>query len=167
MIQFISDAMLGRLTRWLRILGHSVFYDQALSDNQILSIAHANNWILLTRDHELHQRAQQQGIHCIYLKGRSISDKLVELGRHLSLSFHLTATFSRCALCGARLTQVDKSKIQSEVSSGTLNRYTVFWQCENCSKIYWQGSHWNRISQTITHVNNIINTTIPETKKRK
>jgi uncharacterized protein with PIN domain len=167
MIQFISDAMLGRLTRWLRILGHAVVYDHALSDSQILSIAHANNWILLTRDHELHQRAQQQGIHCIYLNGRTISDKLVELARHLSLSFHLDATFSRCAVCGARLEQVDKSMIQRDVPAGTLNHYTMFWQCENCSKIYWQGSHWNRISQTMTQVNNIINAIPPEIQKRK
>ncbi len=167
MIQFISDAMLGRLTRWLRILGHPVFYDQALSDNQILSMAHANNWILLTKDHELHQRAQQQGIQCIYLKGCTISNKLVELARHLSLSFCLDTAFSRCAVCGAHLKQVDKSLIQSQVPSGTLNHYTTFWQCENCSKIYWKGSHWNRISQTITHVNNIVNVTAPEIKKRK
>ena len=159
MIEFISDAMLGRLTRWLRILGHTVVYDQALSDNQILSMAHTNNWILLTRDHELHQRAQQQEIHSIYLKGRTISDKLVELARHLSLSFHLDAKFSRCALCGARLEQVNKSMIHSDVPAGTLNHYSTFWQCKNCSKIYWQGSHWNRISQTMTHVNNIVNAT--------
>jgi hypothetical protein len=167
MIQFISDAMLGRLTRWLRILGHSVFYDQALSDNQILSLAQANNWLLLTRDHELHQRAQQQGIPCIYLYGRTISDKLAELARHLSLSFHLDATFSRCAVCGARLTQVDKSTIQSEIPARTRNRFTEFWQCENCSKIYWQGSHWNQISQTITQVNNTVNVSTPEVEKRK
>jgi uncharacterized protein with PIN domain len=167
MKQFITDAMLGRLTRWLRILGHAVFYDQALSDNQILLLAQANNWILLTRDHELHQRAQQQGILCIYLQGRTISDKLVEVARHLSLSFHLDATYSRCAVCGARLEQVDKSLIQSEVSVGTLNRYTVFWQCENCGKVYWQGSHWNRISQTMTQVNNLVNVSTSKVKKRK
>jgi uncharacterized protein with PIN domain len=167
MIQFISDAMLGRLTRWLRILGHTVFYDQTLSDNQILTMAQANNWILLTRDHELYQRAQQQGIFCIYLQGRTISEKLVEVARHLSLSFHLDATFSRCAVCGASLEQVDKSLIQSEVPAGTLNRYTVFWQCEKCGKVYWQGSHWNQISQTVTQVNNIVNASNLEVKKRK
>ena len=149
--------MLGRLTRWLRILGYAVFYNQALSDNQILSLAQVNHWILLTRDHELHQRALQQGIHCIYLHGRTISDKLAELARHLSLSFHLDAKFSRCAVCGARLEPVDKSTIQSEIPARTLNHYTEFWQCEECSKVYWQGSHWNRISQTITQVNNTVN----------
>lgn len=157
MIQFISDAMLGRLTRWLRILGHTVIYDQELSDNQILSLAQANNWTILTRDHELHQRALRQGTLCIYLRGRTISDKLVELSRHFSLSFQLDATISRCAVCGAYLEQVDKSIIQSEIPAGTLNHYTTFWQCVKCSKVFWQGSHWNRICQTVTQVNEIVN----------
>lgn len=165
MIQFISDAMLGRLTRWLRILGHAVFYDQALSDDQILSLAQAKNWILLTRDHELHQRAQHQSTLCLYLKGHTISDKLVEIARQFSLSFHLDATVSRCALCGACLTQVDKTAIQTEIPPGTLSRFTVFWQCESCSKVYWQGSHWNRISQTLMHVNARISS--PEENGRK
>lgn len=165
MLQFISDAMLGRLTRWLRILGHPVFYDQALSDDQILSLAQTNNWILLTRDHELHQRAQQQGTLGLYLQGHTISDKLVEIARQFSLSFHLDARVSRCALCGACLTQVDKTAIQTEIPLGTLSRFTAFWQCESCSKVYWQGSHWNRISQTVTHVNARIST--PEVNCRK
>ncbi len=158
MIQFVADAMLGRLTRWLRILGYEVVYNHTLSDNQILTVAQSKHAVLLTRDHELHQRAQQQGILSLHLHGATVPDKLVEIATLLSLSFHLDTRVSRCALCGSQLQQVDKTTIQAKVPSGTFNHFSVFWQCTTCGKIYWQGSHWNQISQAMTRITNIIKT---------
>ena len=157
MIQFVADAMLGRLTRWLRILGYAVFYDQALSDDQILALAQDKNGILLTRDYELHKRAQHQDMRSLYLRGVTVLDKLVEIATRYSISFHLDASISRCAKCGDHLQQVDKTTIQTEIPAGTFSHFSAFWRCETCGKVYWQGSHWNRISQTVAHVTNILN----------
>jgi uncharacterized protein with PIN domain len=162
MIQFVADAMLGRLTRWLRILGYAVFYDHALYDDQILALAQAKNGILLTRDHELHERAQHQDISCLYLCGVTVQDKLVEIATRYSLSFHLDAKLSRCAICGAHLQHVEKTTIQTEIHVGTFNHFSEFWRCQNCGKVYWQGSHWNRITQTVAHVTNIVNKSPPD-----
>ena len=83
MTRFIANSMLGRFTRWLRMLGHDVIYLNETSDDELLELAEGENRILLTRDLELYRRACTRELSTLYLKGRTIAEKLVEVKRRL------------------------------------------------------------------------------------
>ena len=75
-MKFLADGMLGKLTRWLRMLGHDVTYDVQLNDNDLLELAKKENRVLLTKDLELYQRAVAKGMDALYFEGKSESERL-------------------------------------------------------------------------------------------
>ena len=65
-MKFLADSMLGKLARWLRMLGHDVTYNIQLNDNELLELAKKENRVLLTKDLELYKRAAAKGIDALY-----------------------------------------------------------------------------------------------------
>ena len=69
-MKFLADSMLGKLARWLRMLGHDVTYNVELDDNVLLEVAKKENRVLLTRDLELYQRAIDKDLDAFYVEGK-------------------------------------------------------------------------------------------------
>jgi len=148
-LKFIADGMLGKLTRWLRILGHNVKYSNKLDDNQLLTIAKKERRILLTRDLELYQQATAKGINAFYLEGTDEAERLAQLAKRFGIKLEVDMTTSRCPKCNARVKPVAKEKVMNKVEKTTFTYYNEFWQCPKCEQIYWQGAHWTRIRKTL------------------
>ena len=141
--------MLGKLTRWLRILGHNVKYSNRLDDNQLLTIAKKERRILLTRDLELYQQATAKGINAFYLEGADEAERLAQLAKRFGIKLEVDMTTSRCPKCNTRVKPIEKEKIADKVEKSTFTYYNEFWQCPKCEQIYWQGAHWTRIRKTL------------------
>ncbi len=148
-MKFIADGMLGKLTRWLRILGHNVKYSNKLDDNQLLTIAKKERRILLTRDLELYQQATAKGINAFYLEGTDEAERLAQLAKRFGIKLEVDMTISRCPKCNTRVKPIEKEKIADKVEKSTFTYYNEFWQCPKCEQIYWQGAHWTRIRKTL------------------
>ena len=148
-MKFIADGMLGKLTRWLRILGHNVKYSNKLDDNQLLTIAKKERRILLTRDLELYQQATAKGINAFYLEGTDEAERLAQLAKRFGIKLEVDMTTSRCPKCNTRVKPIEKEKIADKVEKSTFTYYNEFWQCPKCEQIYWQGAHWTRIRKTL------------------
>lgn len=142
--------MLGKLTRWLRILGHNVKYSNKLDDNQLLIIAKKERRILLTRDLELYQHATTKGVNAFYLEGTDEAERLAQLAKRFHIKLEVDMKTSRCPKCNARVQQIEKEKVVDKVEKSTLTYYNEFWRCPKCGQIYWQGAHWTRIRKTLT-----------------
>jgi hypothetical protein len=148
-VNFIVDGMLGKLTRWLRMMGHDVKYSIKLDDAELLVIAKKENRVLLTRDLALYQQAVAKGIDAYYAEGNTEPERLAELAQRYSITLAIDLEKSRCPRCNAKLNPVPKQEIGDKVEKNTFIYYDDFWLCPNCGHVYWQGAHWTKISATL------------------
>ena len=148
-LKFIADGMLGKLARWLRMLGHNVKYSSALGDDQLLKIAKNEHRVLLTRDLELYQQAAAKGVKAVYIEGEDEAEKLAKLAKRFGFRLEINLKNSRCPKCNARIRPVAKEAIKEKVPESTYKYYKEFWECQKCGQIYWQGAHWKRINETL------------------
>jgi uncharacterized protein with PIN domain len=148
-LKFIADGMLGKLTRWLRMLGQDVEYSNNTEDADLLALAKNEDRILLTRDFELYQRALGRGVDAFYLEGSTGEKKLAELAKRYGVPLEIDMSTSRCPKCNALVKSVPHEKIAETVEKNTFEHYNEFWQCSRCGQIYWQGAHWTKIEQSL------------------
>jgi uncharacterized protein len=150
-MHFLLDGMLGKLTRWLRMLGYEATYLNNCEDSKLLTLAKRDSLTLLTSDHELFRVAASRGIECFLVEGRTEAERLAALAERYKLNLSIDTTISRCPACGSRLRETPKDQVEGTVPPATFKVHHTFWACNNpeCGKVYWQGSHWNKIEQTL------------------
>ena len=146
-MRFVVDGMLGKLARWLRMLGHEVDYDPGLNDSSLLDLTARNGAALLTRDEELHNRAEARHVRAMLVTGDSEEQKLADVAREYGVPLVVDMSLTRCPKCGASLSYAERTEVAPNVSASSLRLYSEFWKCTsvNCSKVYWRGSHWKKI----------------------
>ncbi len=148
-MRFITDGMLGKLTRWLRMLGQDVEYSRSLNDEQLINTAKAEDRILLTRDLELYQQARKRGVNTTLVKGATEAEKLASLAKRFNFKLEIDVTVSRCPKCNTSIRPISKDEILDRIPETTSTYYDEFWECSECGQIYWQGAHWKRIEKTL------------------
>ncbi|RLG60933.1 hypothetical protein DRN86_01270 [Candidatus Geothermarchaeota archaeon] len=149
-IKFIADEMNGNLAKWLRILGYDCLYPKGGDnlDEKILRTAEKEKRIVLTADRELFRTCVKRGIKAVYTPFVQIEEKLAYLIRKLNLSVDFSLA-PRCTICNHKLRYVHSDELKGKLDEGIIRRYKKFWVCDNCGKIYWEGSHWINIKRTI------------------
>lgn len=147
--RFIADAMLGRVARWLRTLGYDTVYDDAISDSDLVRRSLLEDRIILTRDRRI--PLEWRIDNCLVLEGDGTTDRLSEVISALDLS-RPERLFTRCRSCNAELAPVDPEDVSAEVPPRVLERHDTFSRCPDCGKIYWEGSHAERMRNLIERV---------------
>ncbi|MCX7726297.1 MAG: Mut7-C ubiquitin/RNAse domain-containing protein [Chitinispirillaceae bacterium] len=141
---FIADVHLGKLVRYLRLLGFDTYYNNSLEDKEIIRIALEENRILLTRDRRI--LYQKRVIHGCCPR----SDNPLEQLKEILLRYDLkkkAKPFTRCLCCNGLLDYVEKEKIIELLEPKTRIYYNTFKRCSLCKKIFWQGSHPERLKK--------------------
>lgn len=146
--RFLLDGMLGSLTSWLRICGFDTAYHKDMNDDFLITEAKKGNRILLTKDKQLLERSKKFGVKAYYVLGDNIIMQLSFLCVNLGIT--LTPSSSRCSKCNAEIILKDKNNFKNRVSENTYRNYDEFWVCNSCDKIYWKGSHWKKILETLS-----------------
>ena len=155
-MKFIADGMLGKLTRWLRMLGQDVEYSRSLNDEQLIKTAKAENRVLLTRDLKLYPQARKRGVSTTLVKGATEAEKLAYLAKLFNFKLEIDVTVSRCPKCNTPIRPVSKDKIVDRIPEATSTYYDDFWECPSCGQIYWRGSHWKRIEETLEEARRVL-----------
>jgi uncharacterized protein with PIN domain len=148
-IAFIVDVNAGRLALFLRMLGFDTLYGNETGDSRIAEIAGSQNRILLSRDTALLKR--KIIMHGYLLRRHNPKEQLVEVVRLYDLSSKCKP-LSRCIPCNGLLVPVNKKHIMDQLEPLTQKHYHSFNICENCGKIYWPGSHLEKIKDFITDI---------------
>ncbi len=141
--------MLGKLTRWLRMLGQDVEYTTAMADQTLILEAKKTSRVLLTRDIQLFQRAMTRGAEALLIEGRDEAENLADLATRFKFKLQINLKTSRCSKCNTQIRSVRKDTIIDKIPKKTSTYYNEFWECPNCKQVYWQGAHWKRIEKTL------------------
>jgi len=141
---FILDVHLGKLARILRLLGFDSAYTNDADDERLASVAARERRILLTRDRQLPKRRIVTHAYC--LRSQQPRQQAAEVLRRFDL-LSLAAPFTRCLCCNGRLEPVGIDAVADAVPSGVRSRMTSFVRCVSCWKVYWPGTHYDRLER--------------------
>ncbi len=145
-MKFLVDHMLGKLAKYLRFMGYDTYYPTGnLSDNALIKIAKEEGRIIITRDKELARRS----------KGFLVkSDNYEEQLKEVIENFNLNADniLSRCSVCNELLVHVRKEGVKDKVPSYVYEHNDEFYMCPKCHRIYWYGTHTERIEREIKKI---------------
>ncbi|MHC1586242.1 MAG: Mut7-C RNAse domain-containing protein [Candidatus Hecatellaceae archaeon] len=154
--RFLVDGMLGSLARWLRLLGYDVEYRAELDDSSLIREAKASGRILLTRDLDLYRNASRRAVEAFLVEASNLEEALEKVSERFGLKLQLQPSTTRCPVCNSPLRQVSRKEVEGRVPEGVYRRKRRFWVCVNpsCGKVYWRGSHWDKIKETLRRVSN-------------
>jgi len=146
-IKFIADEMLGKLAKWLRILGYDTIYYQEKGDSGLIQRALDENRIILTRDTKLSERKLAR--KCLLIKSENFWKQFEQVINELDLDIK-NKLFTRCLVCNSELIYVEKESIKEQVPEYTYQNQTTFYKCPNCKRIYWAGTHRDNMADLIS-----------------
>lgn len=136
--RFVLDTHLGRLARYLRLLGFDSRYANDCDDATLAAIADDEARILLTRDRGLLKRARV--VHGRFVRADDPQAQLDDIATHFGLAARM-APLTRCSDCNTRLAAVAKCDIVHRLEPLTRRYYERFALCPACDKLFWSGSH--------------------------
>lgn len=141
-LRFVADAHLGGLARLLRMAGFDTLYDSGFQDDEIVLLSGAGERIVLTRDTDLLKRRDVElGCHVRSLKP---DQQLGEVAKRFPLA-QQARPFSRCLVCNVELVEVERQAVEKQVPPGVWARHRRFKSCPSCGRVYWGGTHWERM----------------------
>lgn len=145
-IRFIVDVNLGKLAKKLRLLGFDTLYRNDLDDDDIVKLSVSEKRIILTRDIGILKCGTVT--HGTWIRNDDPAVQLFEVIERLQLK-SLFNPFSRCSQCNGLLNSVKKEKLKGRIPPDTFYYYDTFWECRDCNHIYWEGSHFEKITDWI------------------
>ncbi len=148
-MKFILTKELGRLAKWLRILGFDTEYFKEDNPSSLIIQALRDNRIIVTRNHRL---PQAWGIQIAVIKQEKIKEQIAEVFREFKIQPLPESMFTRCTLCNVELIDIDKEKIKDKVPEYVFKTHEDFITCPKCNRIYWQGTHWGNVSNILKEI---------------
>jgi len=145
-VRFILDSHLGKLARMLRLLGFDTLYRNDYKDEEVIRLASQEKRIILTRDRGLLMR--KEVTHGYFLRNTRPLKQLEETVTRFQLKNHIKP-FARCAVCNGEIISVTKEAVLDRLPGNTAKYYNEFFTCTACGKVYWKGSHYERLKNRI------------------
>ena len=146
----LCDAMLGGLARWLRAAGYEAQFTYGIDDRTLIQQAQKKDAIILSSDRKLFERN--------IIKDGSVKALFVprDMTKHEQLAFVLkklnlpVLPISRCMACGGELIEIPKDQLRGLIPPKAYAAFDRFWRCGRCGKVFWQGTHWQKISKVLS-----------------
>jgi uncharacterized protein with PIN domain len=147
--RFAIDVNLGRLARYLRLLGFDAVSDGRLDDGDLAELAAAEDRIVLTRDRHLLKRSVV--VHGYLVREVMPFDQAAEVVRRFNLADRMDP-FARCMECNGVIEVVDKAEVDHLLEPLTREHYDEFRRCPGCARIFWRGSHFEHLVSVVDDV---------------
>ena len=146
MPRFIADVMLGRLARWLRVIGCDTAYEACIADAELVRRAVDERRVLLTRDRAL--PGEWWIGNCMVPISEVPMEQLREVVERFAIRWD-HRLFTRCTLCNVPLQRLDAIEASRYVPEGVRERHSVFSRCPSCGRLYWPGTHTERMRRRL------------------
>jgi len=138
--------MLGRLSRWLRLLGFDCAHDAVIADEDLVRRGVEEGRVILTRDRAIPEEWRVSGI-CV-VRAEKTFDQLAEVLRRFEIVGSVRL-FSRCSECNRGLAVAAPSDLAGRVPARVLESRESFRECSRCGRVYWEGSHTERMKRVV------------------
>lgn len=148
-MKFILTKELGRLSKWLRILGYDTAYFSQENLSSLLIEALRDDRIILTRNQSL---SKTTGVKTLLVKSERFKEQIGQVLKELNIKLDSEIMFSRCIICNVELEDIDKAKIKDKVPEYVFKTQEDFITCPKCQRIYWQGTHWGNVKTLISQI---------------
>jgi hypothetical protein len=151
--EFICDAMLGGLARWLRAAGYDAEFEYGIDDRCLIRRAKETGRVILSSDGPLFERnvIKDGTIRAVYVPQQlSKFDAL----RFVMDNLKLILRDPRCMACGGQLVEVPKHTVMGEAPPLAYRNCERFWRCSRCGKLLWRGTHWQKITRRLGEIAN-------------
>lgn len=152
--KFILDVHLGKLAHVLRLLGFDTCYQNNFSDEELVHLAEKESRIILTQDIGILKRK------CVtrgyWVRARKVDEQVLEVVHRFDLIRQIRP-FTRCLVCNGEVVPVEKSTVVDRIPLRIRELFNDFYQCEACNKVYWRGSHYDRMVKKIQKIKEILN----------
>ena len=136
--KFLLDENLGKLAKWLRMLGYDVAIYRSISNEKKISLCNKERRVYLTRSNKIAGR--KESFSRILIRTEKYDEQLLEMS-HL-LEFNNKMLSSRCLVCNDKLQEIQVEKIKDLVPKYVTDNFSDFKICRKCGKIFWNGSHY-------------------------
>ena len=146
-MKFIATDELGRLAKWLRILGFDTVLEKDKRSIVIRSLREGR--VILTRDSKM---SRFSGVRLAKIESDFVEEQLERLIKELDLKIDADRLFTICVLCDEKLIEVKKEDVKGRVPDYVFDTQEVFMRCPKCRKIYWQGTHWELVNKFLGKV---------------
>jgi len=151
---FLVDAMLGNIAKKLRLLGYDSEYFSNINDDELILKAEKENRIIITKDESLSHQVQKKNLPMIQITKNEEMDQLVQIYKNLELAkSEISGMTARCTICNCQLHSIEKDLVTDKVPEGVLEQTDHFWICNDCNKIYWEGTHIKNLQKFVVGLN--------------
>ena len=148
--KFIADINVGKLARWLRIMGYDTLIFKGADDSGMITIALAEDRIILTRDTKFVERRliKQRKVKAILIESDEPEAQIEEVITALGLPCEYKP-FAICLLCNEPLVGKDRSEVKDCVPAYVYETQKAYMECPLCHRVYWKGTHWWKMSDRL------------------
>jgi len=152
-IKFIVDNNVGKLARWLRMIGYDTLLFKEKDDARMIKIALNDHRVILTRGTQfMRRRLVTNGkLKAILIMPDNPKVQLQEIVKALNLNYHFRP-FSLCLECNHLLIPRGKEEVQNLVPSYVFKTQNQYMECPVCHRIYWQGTHWQAMAKELKNL---------------
>lgn len=151
--KFVLDVHLGKLARYMRMLGFDSIYKNNYEDDELVSVSLNDNRTILTRDREILKRNEVD--HGYWVRNENAERQLKEIVERFQLRNQIKE-FTRCIECNSILEETDKQKVIDRIPQKVNEWYNRFFICQGCKRIYWEGSHYEKMTALIKKLKNTL-----------
>ena len=145
-VAFAAENTLGKLAKWLRILGFDTIFDSGAGGLEFFRSASSER-VLLTRTGSVQKHLRSDRL--LFIRSNEPRRQLIEVIRQLNIRPSDIQPFTRCIECNQRIETVQKRRIRDKVPDFVYESHEDFRQCPRCRKVFWPGSHASRVMERI------------------
>jgi uncharacterized protein len=149
-MKFICDDNLGKLAKYLRLLGFDTAYITPITNAELLARMLREDRLVITRDKRLAERIEPERMAIVDTD--SPEQQLREVILKFSPPIDKERFFSRCLICNEICREISANEVKDRVFPYILKTKTQFRQCPRCSRIFWQGSHYHRMTAKLSQL---------------
>ena len=152
-IRFIVDYNVGKLAKWLRLMGYDTLFFKGSSDSQMIAMAMAESRVILTRDTQIMRRrvVANGRLKAILIQSDEPEQQMRQVIDALKLDCQFQP-FSICLECNQPLVERSREQVKDLVPPYVFQTQSQYMECPTCHRIYWRGTHWQAMTKKLEHL---------------
>lgn len=149
-LRFIVDNNVGKLAKWLRIMGYDALFFAGSDDSRMIASALSENRIILTRDTQMMKRGiiTRGQLKALLINSDRLERQIQQVVNTLNLDCRLKP-FTLCLDCNQPLVERRKDEIKERVPPYVFQTQNQYMECPLCHRLFWRGTHWEAMTQKL------------------